>query len=91
MFMNVLYKCSFCKKTYDWYEVVYEKPDDNSSVSARVNCLKLFFHEPVDENKTEIKGADGNLHNLCINLCEDCMHKLLDNLTICEMNAWDFV
>lgn len=89
--MNIMYKCSFCNKIYEWYDVVYEDPKDKNSIYAKTNCLMLLHHPPVEIEKTEVTNADGNLDNLHINICQDCMHKLLDNLTIDNDNAWTMI
>lgn len=89
--MNIMYKCSSCGKMYDWYEAVYEKPTDKNSIFVRANCFKLMYHAPVDVEQTVIKDADGNLDGMYINLCEDCMHKLLDTIQIDNEPLWDMV
>ncbi len=89
--MNIMYKCSFCGKMYDWYDSIYEKPTDKSGIFVRANCLKLMYHAPVDVKPTVIKDADGNLDGLYINLCEDCMYKFLDTIKIDNEPLWDMV
>lgn len=89
--MNIMYKCSFCNKIYDWYEVVYENEKDENSIFVKANCFKLLYHAPLEIEKTDLQNADGNLNNLCINVCPDCMHKIIDNIKIDNNPAWDMV
>lgn len=89
--MNIMYKCSFCKNVYDWYEGVHENPN-GSGVFVKANSFILKSVDPIDVDED---GAVGGTAQECqeglntyINLCPDCMRKLLDNLHINGNNAW---
>lgn len=110
--MNIMYKCCFCQKIYDWYDGLYENPEYKSEdalkarrdgkeyaekpgvfINANSFILKKFCPLPDRENdKLIVDPADGNLEDLVINLCPDCMRKLLDNYRDENGdNAWNTV
>lgn len=109
--MNVMYKCSFCEKTYEWYDGIYENPNydfterrkaeregkeysEEAGVFVNANSFVLKRFEPLPEKDGEnfkAEEADGNLEGLYINICPDCMRKLLDNLHLEGISAWDFI
>lgn len=115
--MNIMYKCQFCGKVYDWYDGLYENPKYNpneASLALRkrenypekrgahiyVNGLVLKYIKPIDD-RVDGEGitakpatlrrhypAEGNL-NVYINLCPDCMRKIIDNLKFNgDCKAW---
>ena len=113
--MLIAYKCCFCRKTYDWYDGLYENPKydydekrrverqegkeypEKSGIFVKVNGMLLKFLRPISDTadgttETTAEPADGNL-DAFINVCPDCMRKILDNLycTDSESNAWDAV
>ena len=85
--MNIMYKCSLCTKTYDYYENV----ENEKGVSIHANCFKLFQHDPVDTEKTKLNPVNGNINNACFNICSACMKQLLDRTIIYDQNVWDMV
>lgn len=107
--MRIKYKCSFCNELYDWYDGLYENAEYSfaderkaerqgaeytveKGVFISVNGFVLKRANPIDTN-AEIQEADGNLQGLFINLCPDCMRKLLDKIKPeSEFDSvWDYV
>lgn len=109
--MNVMYKCSFCGKIYEWYGGLYENEkysfdekrkaerkgeeyNEDSGVLINANAFVLKRFAPLPEyegEEMEVDEADGNLEGAVINLCPDCMRKLLDNIKINDEPPWDYV
>lgn len=106
--MNILYKCCFCEKQYDWYDGIYENPnyDSEEATKARrngteysedhgtfiaANSIILKQVAPVDDriNGTPLTAISPACFDIYINICEDCMRKILDNLHIYDGTAWD--
>lgn len=98
--MNIMYKCSFCGKHYDWYGGVYENEGDTESENegksgtlVKANSFVLTRVAPLDITTTSasvVAEKPNSGLDTYINLCSACMHKLLDNLRIDGLTAWDY-
>lgn len=67
---------------------------EKSGVSVKANAImfKCVDHVPdIDGEKLEIHDADGNLEGLALNLCEECMHSLLEKCKPDEDNCFGYV
>lgn len=88
--MNIMYKCCFCAKPYDWYEGVRKDPENEAGAFIKANSFVLTRVDPIDIN---IGGAtvqsDDDVLDTYINLCPNCMRKLLDNIRIDGSKVWD--
>ena len=51
-----------------------------AGVSIKANCFILKAFTPCDDKDTQVNDTDGNLKGAVINLCGDCMRKLLDEI-----------
>lgn len=105
--MNIMYKCCFCQKVYEWYDGLYENPRYNfderrkaerqgkeypekSGVFISANAI-LLEQVIVNNDNIGVETLDDNM-GVHINLCPDCMRKLLDSYRDESGNsAWDSV
>lgn len=91
--MNIMYKCCFCQQVYDWYEGIYENPkydfgeqrkakrqgkeySEKSGIFISANAIRLE-QVIVNDDDIGVETPDNNIGH--INMCPDCMRKLLDN------------
>lgn len=109
--MNILYKCCFCEKQYDWYDGIYENPNYNLEEEFKAKRNKMEYGEspgvfivansialknvaPVDDRingeALKVANVNGNL-SVYINICKDCMRKIIDNLHMDDDSAWNVV
>lgn len=68
--------------------------EEESGVFIRSNGIQLKFAEPtISSEESEFSDADGNLAGCFINLCPECLRKLMDNIHPYDVhgNAWDQV
>lgn len=86
--MKVEYKCCICGKSYDWYEGVHENLEENSGIFVPANSIVVKSFAPLPECEGEKLEfcADPSLGNkytneVIVNLCENCMHKLLQKIS----------
>lgn len=87
------YQCSYCKKLYDWYDGVYDDPEERD-VFINANCFVLRKFDPVPEADGErltVNTVGGNLDDTVINLCPECMRGLLSKCcpTAESINCFD--
>lgn len=103
--MNIMYKCCFCSNIYEWYEGLYENPKYNylderkaerqgeeysekPGVFISANSI-LLEQVIVNDDDIGAETLDGNM-GVHINLCPDCMRKLLDSYRDAGGNdAWN--
>lgn len=103
--MNIMYKCCFCKKVYEWYEGLYENPkysylderkaehqgeeySEKPGIFIGANAI-LLERVIVNDDSIDAETLDDNM-GVHINLCPNCMRKLLDNYhDESGNNAWN--
>lgn len=68
---------------------------ERSGCLINANSILFACHAPVPDKQSEIMDvemAGENLENVVINICPDCMRKLLDNCnpSTDNFNAWQY-
>ncbi len=88
--MNIMYKCCFCQNIYEWYDGLYENPKYNFHDECTAKHQKKEYPEEsgfyISANAillakviTDDVGLNVETLNTNINMCPDCMRKLLNS------------
>ncbi len=105
--MNIMYKCQLCKKTYEYYEEVYQNPSfdpmkkirakrkgeeytEESGGIIKANGIMLKNFSDFRQDGAITEQYTGRELDIYINLCPDCMRKLLDNLDFSGTSPWEY-
>lgn len=87
-----MYKCDFCSKPYEWYEGVHnDKKRFCSANSLQFVCYSPFDSSVDGEQCRTLDESPVNPVPDVIDVCPECMHKLLDALNFNKNKLWDII